>query len=136
MVTTYRRWLASLAYRLPVVVGMTKFPDTPQDAVEMLVRLAEKARREGKPSLAADAQHADNALLGEGLRLLAAGAGEAEINAAMGRQVTLAAGTTQEGRGQQDAMMLRLVQLGILSIAAGDDPDTIRTKLRDALSPA
>ena len=114
---------------------MVKLPDTPRDAVHTLVQLAEKARHEGKESLMEDARHADNALLAEGLRMVASGASEADVNAAMGRQITLAAEHSEAGRGDQDAMMLRLVQMGILSIAAGDDPEAIRTKLQDALTP-
>ena len=114
---------------------MVKLPDTPQDAVHTLVQLAEKAHRDGKESLMEDTRHADNALLAEGLRLLASGASEADLNAAMGRQITNAAEHSQAGRGDQNATMLRLVQMGILSIAAGDDPETIRTKLQNALTP-
>jgi hypothetical protein len=105
-------------------------PDDPVEAVLVLVRLATKAQREGLPSLLEEAQRADSQLLRDGLRLTAEGRPAAEVQAAMGRQITDAAPAGETGE-----IVRRMVAAGILAIRDGASPAEVRESLVAFLSP-
>lgn len=112
------------------MADLAKMPDTPVEAVEMLTRLAAKAKKEGLHSLREDAEHADNQMLREGLQQVLMGHSEADVKAALGRQTTEA-----RANGVGDLTVMRMVETGILSIQAGEDSDTVRQKLEALLTP-
>ena len=106
-----------------------RLPDTRAAAVDLVVRIAQKARTHGPESLAEDAARADNELLRHGLAALAAGRPHAEIQAAMGREVT---GAAADLGGSVPAR--RIVEAGLMMIKDGQDPAAIRTNLESLLA--
>ncbi len=106
-------------------------PDTGEQAVELVVRIAEKARGQGVASLREDAERADNELLRHGLQLLAEGANATSLQAAMGREITDA--TAANGGA---FMARRVLAAGLGMIGDGTDPDIIRRDLRELLPPS
>jgi hypothetical protein len=108
----------------------THTPGDPVEAVLTLVHLATKARREGLPSLLEEAQRADSQLLREGLRLAAEGRPAAEVQAAMGRQITDAAPADETGE-----LVRRMVAAGILAIRDGAGPAEVWETLVAFLTP-
>ena len=108
----------------------THTPDDPVEAVLALVHLATKARREGLPSLLEEAQRADSQFLREGLRLAAEGRPAAEVQAAMGRQITGAAPAGETGE-----IARRMAAAGILAIRDGASPAEVWETLVAFLTP-
>ena len=98
-------------------------PHTPAQAIELVVRIAEKVREHGVESLAEDANRADNELMRAGLAGLAAGHSAAEIQAATGRAVS---GAGELGAGTE---VRRILEAGLLMIRDGQTPEAIRENL-------
>jgi hypothetical protein len=109
---------------------MVRMPDDPVEAVRTVVRLAARAQREGLPSLREEAEHADSEMLRDGLRLIAEDRPEAEVKAALGRQITEA-----EARGATNVPVRRMTEAGLLSIRAGAGPREVREMLAALLTP-
>jgi flagellar motor component MotA len=109
---------------------MARMPNDPVEAVITLVQLARKARDRGRASLMEDAEHADNAELRDGLRLVAEGRPLEEVKAALGRQVTEA--TANQGTNEP---VRRMVEAGILAIHEGASPGEVRERLLPFLTP-
>jgi flagellar motor component MotA len=98
-------------------------PNTPEEAIELVTRIAEKVREHGLASLAEDANRADNELMRAGLTGLAAGHAAADIQAATGRALS---GAGDLGGGTE---VRRIVEAGLLMIRDGQTPDAIRQNL-------
>lgn len=105
-------------------------PGNAMEAVRLVTRLAHKMHEQGRASLLEDAEHADNALLRDGLRWIAEDRPEPEVKAALGRQVTEARASLGPNLDVR-----RMVEAGLLSMHAGDDPDTVRSKMEAFLTP-
>jgi hypothetical protein len=105
-------------------------PDDPAEAVRTLVRLAARAQWAGLPSLREEAERADSEMLRDGLRLIAEGRPEAEVKAALGRQITEA-----EARGAYNVPVRRMTEAGLLAIGAGAGPDEVRELIVALLTP-
>src|SRR5688572_32917438 len=106
-------------------------PDTPEQAVDLVVRIAEKVRDHGFESLANDALRADNEFMRAGLEGLSRGQSQEEISAATGRAITGAAAGLGGG-----VEVRRIVEAGLLMIRDGQTPEAIRENLEALLRPA
>ena len=98
-------------------------PDTREQAIDLVVRIAEKVRDSGAGSLAEDAERGDNELMRVGLRGLAEGWSEQDMQSAMGRAIS---GAADLGGG---AEVRRIVEAGMMMIRDGQTPEAIRENL-------